>query len=178
MDITKIDAAKAQLATAIRLYFDDRDPISVHTLTTAAGEIVDKICEGKGLVSMRNGLLDNIPPPRRREVADALNRARNFFKHASSTKPDETLRDFSDDTNLFTIIFVADGLRMLGSEIPESQTFGAWVSVVEPELILAPPSEQSLALIFGDIRNQPRRNQKKVGRDALFFAATGKLPEA
>jgi hypothetical protein len=116
MEITKIDAAKAQLATAIRLYFDDKDPISIHTLTMAAGEIIDKICTSKGLVSMRSGLLDNIIPARRQEVGDAMNRARNFFKHASPANPDETLRDFSDDVNLFAIIFAAESLRSLGVE--------------------------------------------------------------
>lgn len=117
MDISKIEAAKVQLASAIWLYFEDRDAVSVHTLATAAGEIIDRICASRGLVSMRSGLLDKIIPARRKEVGDAMNKARNFFKHASSAIPDETLRDFSDDLNLFAIIFVADGLRLLGEEI-------------------------------------------------------------
>jgi hypothetical protein len=177
MDITKIDAAKVQLATALRLYFDDRDPVSVHTLTTAAGEIIDKICSGKGLISMRNGLLDNVGPARRREVGDAMNRARNFFKHAPSADPNEILRDFSDDVNLFAIVFAANGLRVLGAEISETKIFGAWLSVVEPKLMLEPPSEVFVALIFGDIGEQSRRDQKRFGRDALRFAVTGKMPD-
>jgi hypothetical protein len=49
MKITKLDAAKRQLATAIRLYFEDRDPVSVHTLVMAAGEIIDRLCEWQRL---------------------------------------------------------------------------------------------------------------------------------
>src|SRR5262245_50173264 len=99
MNISKIDAAKSQLATAIELYFEDRDPISVHTLAMAASEIIDRLCEGKGLQSMRAHFMAQIMPARRKEVADALNKAVNFFKHASSSKPNQVLSHFSDDRN-------------------------------------------------------------------------------
>jgi hypothetical protein len=37
--VTKIDAAKRQLRTAIRLWFEDGDPVSIHALAFAAYEI-------------------------------------------------------------------------------------------------------------------------------------------
>src|SRR5438309_1362798 len=104
MNITKLDAAKSQLSTAISLYFEDRDPVSVHTLVMAASEIIDRICDSKGTPAMRRNLFAAIVPERRREVADALNKASNFFKHASSSKPNQVLGDFSDERNLFAII--------------------------------------------------------------------------
>ncbi|MEO8631598.1 MAG: hypothetical protein ABI612_26410 [Betaproteobacteria bacterium] len=82
MDITKLDAAKNQLATAIWFYFEDRDPISVHTLATAAAEIIDRLCDANGICSTRQDLLQKIVPPRRKEIADTLNNSR---KIASST---------------------------------------------------------------------------------------------
>ena len=33
--VSKLDAAKRQLETVIRLYFFDGDPVSIHTLTSA-----------------------------------------------------------------------------------------------------------------------------------------------
>jgi hypothetical protein len=42
MNISKIDAAKSRLMPAIELYFEDRDPVSVHTLAMAAAEIIDR----------------------------------------------------------------------------------------------------------------------------------------
>lgn len=40
--ISALDAAVAQLRTAVRLYFEDNDPLSVHTLVKAAGELIDR----------------------------------------------------------------------------------------------------------------------------------------
>ncbi len=175
MDVTKLDAAKSQLATAIALYFEDRDPVSVHTLAMAAGEIIDRLCDSKGLVSMRTALMARIAPGRCKEVADALNEASNFFKHASSSKPNQVLHDFSDERNLFAILSAADGLRLLGIEMPQTQVFGGWIQVVEPTLMLVPPPQDFVATVFGDIGNQPRSQQKRVGRDTLSWALTGKL---
>jgi len=39
LKISKLDAAKRQLETAIRLYFNEADPVSVHTLAGAAHTI-------------------------------------------------------------------------------------------------------------------------------------------
>jgi hypothetical protein len=113
MDITKLDAAKMQISTAIRLYFEDCDAVSVHTLATAGGEVIDQICKARGLVSIRNGLLDAVVPDRRKGVADALNKPRNFFKH-SKGDPNELLHDFDDERNFFAILVASDGLRLLG----------------------------------------------------------------
>jgi hypothetical protein len=110
-------------------------------------------------------------------VADAFNKARNFFKHASSSKPNEVLADFSDDPNFFAILFAAQGLRLLGIETPETKVFGGWIQVVEPKLVLNPPPQDFVASVFGDIGNQPRSAQKQVGRDTLSPLLTGKLPD-
>jgi hypothetical protein len=114
MNINKLDAAKSQIATAIWLYFEDFDPVSVHTLVMAASEIIDWIYDSRGTPAMRHQWLAAIVPDRRKEVSDALNKASNFFKHASSSKPNLALRDFSDDENLLAIIRGTDGLRLLG----------------------------------------------------------------
>jgi hypothetical protein len=47
--VTKLDAAKRQLRTALRLWFDDGDPVSIHTLLAAAHEIIHTLYRRKGL---------------------------------------------------------------------------------------------------------------------------------
>jgi hypothetical protein len=173
MTVTKLDAAKSQLATAIRLYFEDCDPVSVHTLVMAASEIIDRLCQSKGAPTLRNDLFlaPVLPEQRRKEMADALDKARNFFKHASSSKPNQVLRDFSDEQNLIGIIMAAEGLGLLGVEMPETRAFTAWIHVVEPKL--APPHEKVKLLAaasFADLHNQPRAVQKETGRALLLIA--------
>src|SRR5260221_11225206 len=46
--ITKLEAARRQLATAIELWFLDGDPISIHTLAFAAHEVVHVIFRKNG----------------------------------------------------------------------------------------------------------------------------------
>jgi hypothetical protein len=177
--VSRLDAATRQLATAIRLYFEDDDPVSVHTLAKAAGEIIDRLCELNRTPAMRADMLEMIVPDKRRYVADKLNEAANAFKHASSKKPDKTPIEFSDDQNFFAILMAVDGLRLLGVDLVETKHFGGWVRLVEPGLMLNPTEPAVLAAIeriFGDITNQPRAAQKAVARDALHLAKTGKLP--
>jgi hypothetical protein len=177
--VSRLDAATRQLATAIRLYYDDGDPVSVHTLAKAAGEIIDRLCELNGTPAMRADMLEMIVPDKRRHVADKLNEAANAFKHASSKKPDKTPIEFSDEQNFFAILMAVDGLRLLGVDLIEAKSFGAWVRLVEPDMMLNPTEPAKLATIerlFGDITNQSRAAQKVVARDMLHLVKTGKLP--
>jgi len=176
MDITKLSAAQSQLSTAIWLYFEDRDPVSIHTLATAAGEIIDHLCKSRGVQSTRHQLREAIKPEKRKEVFDKLDAARNFFKHASWKKPDQTLEGFNDDRNLFAILFGVIGLLSMTEETLETMFFRSWITIVLPDLIVNPPSPEQVA-IFGDIRNQPRSEQKKVGYDALYYHRYGRLPD-
>lgn len=50
--VSKLDAAKRQLGTAIRLYFSDGDPVSIHTLTAAAYNILRDVTKQKGVELM------------------------------------------------------------------------------------------------------------------------------
>lgn len=90
--VTALEAALLQLKTAIRLYFEDDDPVSVHTLVKAAGEVIDRMCRENGTPSMRDDLLNEVVQHRRKEIADKLNANANFFKHAD--KPDAEIAFF------------------------------------------------------------------------------------
>jgi len=43
--LSKLNVAKRQLETAIKLYFNDNDPVSIHTLACAAREILSDLNE-------------------------------------------------------------------------------------------------------------------------------------
>jgi hypothetical protein len=172
MNITKLDAAKSQLATAILLYFEDCDPVSVHTLVMAAGEIIDRLCESKGTPAMREQFFAMIKPERRKEFVRRLNEARNFFKHAQ--EPNAVLEDFSDEYNLVGIIMAVYGLGLLGVEMLETRIFTAWSWVVNPGLMGTPPEKLFPAFSsLSDLRNQPRAAQKEIGRDVLRLSRLG-----
>jgi hypothetical protein len=41
--VSKLDAARRQLQTAIQLWFEERDPVAIHALAYAAYEIIHAI---------------------------------------------------------------------------------------------------------------------------------------
>jgi urocanate hydratase len=45
MNLTKSDVSRRQLVTAIRLFFNEGDPVSVYTLASNALEVIDQLCK-------------------------------------------------------------------------------------------------------------------------------------
>jgi len=82
--LTKIDAARRQLQTAIELFVVGNDPVSIHTLAMASNEILNTLCEKNGKKTFLMGSIRELAVD-----ADAvkvlikhLTQARNYFKHA------------------------------------------------------------------------------------------------
>ena len=80
--ITKIDAAKRQLETAITLWFHDDDPVSIHTLASAAQEILHPLAKKAGTFE---GTLDTIyaADGHEDEWLASIRFYHNFFKHGA-----------------------------------------------------------------------------------------------
>jgi hypothetical protein len=113
--ITKLDAARHQLATAVDLWFHDADPISIHTLAFAAYEIVHVLSKKQ---KRPHGLLfdsDLIKDEFRKEWNALLKKAPNFFKHANNDA-NESL-DFKPAISELFMVFAIRGLGFCG-EIP------------------------------------------------------------
>ncbi|MBI2070045.1 MAG: hypothetical protein HYT79_05525 [Elusimicrobia bacterium] len=81
MALTKLDVAKRQLETAVTLYFNDADPVSIHTLTCASHEVLVTLNKeaGNSPTIMSDSLINE---QYKEEFRGWLKEARNFFKHA------------------------------------------------------------------------------------------------
>jgi hypothetical protein len=126
-----LDAASRQLHTAIRLWFDEGDPVSIHTLASAAHEIIHTLFRSKGL----KGLLFDTPivkPEGRSLWASSLKSAFNFFKHA---RHDEgAVLDFHPGINEILIATCCKGIREIGSPATvEELAFMYWAFFTQPE---------------------------------------------
>jgi len=109
--IDKLDAACRQLNTAISLWFNDGDAVSIHTLTFAAHQIVSDINSHKGGSEL---IYDSavIKDEHRTEAIKKLRRHYNFFKHADND-PSGTI-EFDPICTDWFIIFTIIGLEYLG----------------------------------------------------------------
>lgn len=106
MIVNKLDAAYEQLNTAIFLFFQDLNPISVHTLAGAALQILNDHVIDKNAVYDNNLIAHYdsiyIKDERRAEYHKAIMKYRNFFKHAD--KDANSKINFNPKVNEFFIL--------------------------------------------------------------------------
>jgi hypothetical protein len=133
--VTKLEAAQRQLRTAIRLWFADADPVSVHTLGYAAYEIIHAV--SKRLNPNRRDLLFDslsIKEEYRGEIAMLLKKHANFFKHAN--KAGEDVIEFHPVTSHLFLLFSIIGLEVCGqTKSTEEWAFVSWMQVHHPEFL-------------------------------------------
>jgi hypothetical protein len=82
--ISKMDAARRQLQTALRLWFTGGDAVSIHALAYAAYEIGHSLSKRRD-PTRRDLIFDSdlIKEKHRRDWNDAIKAHANFFKHAN-----------------------------------------------------------------------------------------------
>ena len=172
--LTKIDVARRQLVTAIRLLFDDRDPVSVYSLATNAQEILSALCERRGVLSLRANIAAPTGMNSERIQTQLINPARNFFKHADRD-PDSVWCDFTDTDCDHILLIPSIDFVMLERKSPiEAQVFLTWYAALYPEKIPQNTDWSSAAAKhFSDIRTAQRSDQKRAA-SALIAAAIKK----
>jgi hypothetical protein len=140
LKISKLDAAKRQLETAIRLYFHGGDPVSIHTLVAAGYNVVRDINvkRGGGKMIVKDWLLDHVKPERHAEFRALLNEAENFFKHAD--RDHEATLDFNPDGSEILIYDVCTKYwELTGEQPPLFQIFRTWFMALRRDLFNMPP---------------------------------------
>lgn len=111
--ISKLDAAKRQLETAIRLYFNEADPVSIHTLVGSAHQILTDLNKKRGGGPMI--LSDHLVRKEyKKEFIRCIFEARNYFKHANRD-PDGVI-DFNSDANDFFLYDACEKYQELTGE--------------------------------------------------------------
>ncbi len=168
--ISKIEAAKKQLITAIILFFEDGDEISIYTLTRAANQILDDLCRCKKLKRgiLNEGIKKYIKPEHRTQVFNQVNKAKNFFKHADK----DSLDILTWDPRL-SLPFIWDSISLLGKlqkekiEI-EFFLFCAWYRIQSPDL-WEPNQEldRMLMSLKDDLDDIGKNNFYKLGKQII-----------
>jgi hypothetical protein len=83
ISVTKLDAAKRQLETAISLWFSEGDEVSTHTLATSALKVLHDVGDKKGIKSWLIARPNAPPEWKKRSMA-----IQGFFKHAHKDSDD------------------------------------------------------------------------------------------
>ncbi len=145
LQISKLDAAKRQLETAIRLYFSNSDPISIHTLTAAAYNVIRDINKKRGGKPMliKELAFDYLNPEGEKIWVKKMNEAENFFKHADRDHG-KTL-DFRPELNEIYILDACLHYYDLTKEFPPLFTiYRAWFTAIHPDMFKFPDEQARL----------------------------------
>jgi hypothetical protein len=130
--IDKIEVVRRQLAEAIRLYFEQRDPVVVHTVVASAHQILVDLGRAKGIASLVKNL-GGLEGGAAGERLRLLNGPYNFFKHADHD-PEGKL--FLGPLVEFSTDFIMDACVMLqgvAGEMPiEAKVFWSWYVAQHP----------------------------------------------
>jgi hypothetical protein len=130
--VSKLDAAKRQLRVAITLWFTGGDPVAIHTLVSAAHEIVHTLFKRKGLT----GLMFDSPTirsERRGDFAKLIKQYATFFKHAQRD-PDGEI-DFNPELNDMLLLVTVHGIwRVDEPRSGPELILSVWFQLHEPDL--------------------------------------------
>lgn len=135
MTVSKIDAATSQLLEAITLLFEERDPLSIHTLACASLQLLHDQFDEHGHVWDPHRVFhyDSIyvNDEYRTEYAEKVRAVRDFFTHADrDVKSSPSSMGFKAEIIPFYILEAMRCLRILQGEAhvfhPEFIVFIGW----------------------------------------------------
>jgi hypothetical protein len=124
LTLTKFEAAERQLIQAIRLFFEEGDPISIHTLAEAAVQVFRDLALKYDTSSCitEHPSLSHIS---KSVIYNTMNEARNFFKHAGKD-PDKVLEFDVTRNNISLLECSTLHTSIKGEVIPEVLAFELW----------------------------------------------------
>ena len=177
--VTKLDAVRRQLGTAIALWANDGDPISIHTLAFAAHQIVHDLNRQQGGPPL---LLDepSIRPEKKHDYANIVKRDANFFKHADNRgkgkqKPEMEI-EFDPNSNEFFIALTILALQFIKQDLTELEiAFYTWYRINRPEMLTDTGRELFERSVPAQVASVLRAMKKKEFLDhfiKIYFRAT------
>jgi hypothetical protein len=119
----------------VRLHFGGTDPVSAHTLTAAACEVLRDLARHRGIHHpFLNDILPLIPSGKKKEILRVFKKPQNFLKHAT-TDPDESITLNPEFTELLLFEAARAHGALTGYETPETWVVMTWVCLKNPDIL-------------------------------------------
>lgn len=164
--ISKLEAAKRQLRMAIKMLFEEIDPIPVHTLIGAASILLSDLVEKEAPERSWDRFAQEANKITAAEYYRIMRSAQNYLKHAKDDP--YSLLDFNpiDTENLAFWAVMNSG--ELGELSMEESVYQLWFLACHDEGLEHDISPFKDALeLFGDLRNTDREVRLKKGNEIL-----------
>jgi hypothetical protein len=175
LKISKLDAARRQLRTAITLWFNDDDPVAIHALAFASYEILHAVSKKRD-PNRRKLVFDSdlFPEEFRKELKIGFKKAAHFFKHAD--RDPEAIIEFNPIMSECFIIFAITALQVCGESIGvEEIAFLLWIHIHKPHLLTGADEKKLIDNLPVEVLRRLRGTAKN---NFLHFLHTCKLAHA
>jgi hypothetical protein len=167
-DITKEEAVRRQLETAIALFFCENDEIAIHVLARSAAEILTDLCKAKSIQSWHDMFLEMVHPGYEKCAILKIKQAYNYFKHANRN-PFDALSRFHPGTNSDVLFGCCWDYQNIFGNLPSVLLIFYWWRVaVFPDMVPeGHPLRSSFLEAFGGFDRKPELEQRRAGREFL-----------
>jgi len=111
VEIGKLEAARRHLEVAIRMFFEQKDPVAIYTVAWSAYQILSDICKKKGIERQVEDNPILVEFGVKKEFMAAFRAPRNFFHHAD--RDDKEVIKFFPDTSFLIPLLATELIEKL-----------------------------------------------------------------
>ena len=169
--ISKLEAARKQVSSSIKLLLSDEDPVSAHTLAGAASVLLHDLVEKKEPNSSIETIASSELGVALKEMLNKWREPQNFLKHADRDHdPKSTIEFDVRDTDKLLTAAIVNILILTGEVNKKELAFAHWSFATSP--VASDYDKESKTLdeakdIFPNIINKPRSEQLQMGKKYL-----------
>ena len=136
IQLTKLEAARKQINTAIRMYFMEMDAVSTHAVLAGGLQIISDLAAKKGQRVGFEEFLAPIIEDRRNEFVLILREPQNFLKHADREGDETAIYEYRVGALDMYLYMAAQSYQTFtGKSTPEIKSIIAWISFRNPEIL-------------------------------------------
>ena len=169
----KGEVARRQLGTALDLFIRGQDPVSVHTLAMAGGEIAERLAEKIGAESFMSHIRATFADMKVEDLRRIQRKYYNAFKHATKLngqdRDDESsLDNFDPQTDDHVLFHGWHDLTISGSPIPiEAQVFEIWYFAKYTEKVNPDVDISEATSLFPSLSSRSSTRQRSALVEAI-----------
>jgi hypothetical protein len=173
MKLDKTEIARRQLGTALALFLEDSDPVSIHTLACAGCEIAEHLTRKAGEKPFSTHALLTFPDLDPAQIRRLQNQYWNAFKHALTRRgiereDSELLERFEDKVNDHALFIGWYDYALAVGALPiEAQIFQVWYFALYPEKLNPEVDTTKYQQVFPMLPSKSRADQKRALREVI-----------
>jgi hypothetical protein len=170
----KLKIARAQLGTALRLFVENREPISVHALACGGSEVIEGLANQADLPTLSSHMMKTVPDLDYAKIKRLRNQYWNAIKHFygrdnKTARDDEALMaDFADAANDSVLFMGWLDYQLLTKRLPvAAQVFQVWWYASNESRMNPSADPSQWRAVFPNLMADSREEKKRRLRRAV-----------